>query len=97
MLPGALRAGYDCVCLVESGVEDQTDETARPPPSGFVRASISQDLYCLYTGFSLIRCKRDSYREGAYRCYSEEGEEGVDDEYDVDGRRWASASVSLGG
>jgi len=64
MLPGALEAGYDCVRLVESGVEDQRDETMRPPPPGVVRASSVQDLYLIYTSFARIRCKGYSYFEG---------------------------------
>ena len=79
MLPGALGAGHDCLCLVECGVEDQTDETTRPPPSGLMRTGIAQDMYQLYTSFAGIGCKRYSYREGAYRSYAEEGEEEVDD------------------
>ena len=43
-LLSALEADYDCVCLVENGVESQTDETMKPPLSGFVRAGGSQDL-----------------------------------------------------
>ena len=39
MLLGTLDAGFDCVRLVESGVEGQTDEIMRPPPSGIVRPS----------------------------------------------------------
>jgi len=52
MLPGALAAGYTCVRPVEHGLEGQTDETMKPPPSSFVRAGSKQDSHYLYTRFA---------------------------------------------
>ena len=41
----APEADYDCACLVENGMESQTDETMKPPLSGLGRAGTSQDLH----------------------------------------------------
>jgi len=93
---GTPKAGGDCVRLVESGVEDQTDENVRPPPSGLVRAGSAQDVHYLYASMAectvrdapIARVRIDNALKMARR--------GVMMNVPLTGRRGVSASVSLG-